>query len=316
MGKKHNPRRGSLQYWPRKRAKRAYARIRSWANLDTTKLLAFIGYKVGMTHLIVKDNTPNSLTKNQNISIPVTIIECPSLKPLALRFYKQTDDGLQVISDFIAPKIDKEVKRKINLQKKKTEIPNEYDDVRLVVYTQPKLTTIGKKKPEILEIAVSGPKEKKLEFLKELLDKEIKLNDVFKENQLVDIHSITKGKGFQGPRKRFGVALRQHKSEKSRRTAGCLGPWTPKKVSFRVPQPGKMGYHQRTEFNKQIIKISNNPEEINPKGGWKHYGVVKNNYLMLKGSVCGPAKRTIIITEPIRPSKKINQFEIVSIIKK
>ncbi len=313
MAKKHHPRRGSLQYWPRKRAKRAYARIRSWPKLDSTKLLAFIGYKVGMTHLIARDNTATSLTKNQNISIPVTIIECPPIKPLSLRFYKQTDSGLKVISDVLAPKLDKELKRKINIKKKKAEIPKDYTDVRLVVYTQPKLTTIGKKKPEILEIAVSGPKEKKLDFLKNLLEKEIKLQDVLKENQLLDIHTITKGKGFQGPRKRFGLALRQHKSEKSRRTAGNLGPWTPKKVSFRVPQPGKMGYHQRTEYNKQAIKISNKPDEINPKGGWKHYGLVKNDYIIIKGSVAGPPKRTIIITEPIRPSNKIKNLEIISI---
>lgn len=313
MAKKHHPRRGSLQYWPRKRAKRQYARIRSWAKIDSTKLLAFIGYKVGMSHLIARDNTPTSITKGQNISIPVTVVECPPLKPLSLRFYKQTDSGLKIISNFLASKLDKELKRKINLQKKRTEIPQDYDDVRLVVYTQPKLTTIGKKKPEILEICVSGPTDKKLEFLKSLLEKEIRIQDVFKENQLLDVHSITKGKGFQGPRKRFGLALRQHKSEKSRRTAGNLGPWTPKKVSFRVPQPGKMGYHQRTEYNKQAIKISNKPNEINPKGGWKHYGLIKNDFIIIKGSIPGPSKRTIILTEPIRPSVKIKNLEVISI---
>ncbi len=313
MSKPHNPRRGSMQYWPRKMAKRAYAKIRSWPKLDNTKLLAFIGYKVGMTHLIATDNTPASLTKDQNISIPITVIECPPLKPLSLRFYKQTHDGLQVISDFYAKKIDKEIKRKIKPQKKKPEIPEKFDYVKLIIYTQPKLTTIGKKKPEILEISISGLLDKKLEFLKPLLEKEIKLQDVFKESQLLDIHAITKGKGFQGPRKRHHVALRQHKSEKSRRNTGTLGPWQPKKVRFTVPHAGQMGFHQRVEYNKQLIKISNKPDEVNPKGGWKHYGIIKNNYVLIKGSIQGPSKRTIIMTEPIRSKNKIKNLQIVSI---
>lgn len=312
MAKAHRPRRGSLQYWPRKRAKRSYSKIRSWPKLDSTKLLAFIGYKVGMTHLMAIDNTPTSLTKGLNISMPITIIECPPLKPLSLRFYKQTHDGLQIISDVYAPKIDKEVKRKINLQKTKKEIPEKYDDIRLIAYTQPRLTKIGKKKPEILEIAISGDKDKKLEFLKPLLEKEIKLQDVFKENQLLDIHAVTKGKGFQGPRKRHGVALRQHKSEKSKRNPGTLGPWQPKKVRFTVPHAGQMGYHQRTEYNKQFIKILK-PNEINPKGGWKHYGLIKNDCILIKGSIQGPSKRTIIMTEPTRAKNKIKNLEIISI---
>ena len=309
----HAPRRGSLQYWPRKRAKRSYARIKSWSKLDSTKLLAFIGYKVGMTHIIAKDNTPTSMTKNLNISTPVTIIECPPLKPLSLRFYKQSHDGLKVICDVYSSKLDKELKRKIKIQKIKKEIPEKFDDVRLRVYTQPKLTTVGKKKPEILEIAVSGPKDKKLEFLKPFLEKEIKLQDVFKENQFLDIHAITIGKGYQGSRKRFGLALRSHKSAKTKRGPGSLGPWQPKKVRHTVPQAGQMGYHQRTEYNKQLFKILNKPELVNPSGGWKHYGLVKNDYIIVKGSVQGPSKRTIIMVEPRRVLRKLQNLEIISI---
>lgn len=314
MPKERHPRRGSMQYWPRKRTKRPYAQVRSWVNLDAPKVLAFIGYKVGMTHLIAKDTTPESLTKGLNISIPATVLECPPLKPLSLRFYKKDNNkGLQAICDVYAPKLEKELKRKMHLQKSKKEIPSVFDDVRLVVYTQPKLTTIGKKKPEVLEIASSGSKEAKLEFLKPLLEKEIKFQDVFKENQLLDVHAVTKGKGFQGPRKRFGLSLRSHKSEKSRRNPGSLGPWQPKKVRHTVPHAGQMGYHQRTEYNRQLIKILNKPTDINPKQGWKHYGLIKNDSAIIAGSVQGPSKRTIILTNAIRPLKRAKNLEILSI---
>ena len=309
----HRPRRGSLQVWPRKKAKRIYARIRNWPKLDGTKLLAFIGYKAGMTHVLAKDLSPNTMYKNQLISIPVTIIECPPLKSLSLRFYKNSHDGLKLISEVFSTKIDKELKRKTTLPKKTAQEPKEFDELRLVVYTQPKLSGLGKKKPEILEIAISGENNKqKLDFTKSFLDKEIILDEVLKDIRLLDVHSITKGKGYQGAVKRFGVTIRQHKSEKTKRGIATLGSWTPKKVLFSVAHAGQMGFHQRTEFNKQNLLISSDPKKVNPKSGFLHYGLVKNHYIILKGSIPGPAKRTIILTPAIR-AKPQHQLEIRSI---
>lgn len=309
----HRPRRGSLQIWPRKRAKRSYARIRNWPKLDGTKLLAFIGYKAGMTHIMAKDLSPNTMYKNQLISVPVTVIECPPLKPLSLRFYKNSFDGLKLISEVFSQKLDKDLKRKIKFTKKTKEEPKEFDDVKLVVHTQPKLSGLGKKKPEVLEIAISGDdKKQKLDFAKSLLDKEIKLEEVLKDIKLIDVHSVTKGKGYQGPVKRFGVTIRQHKAEKTKRGPASLGSWTPKKVLFSVAHAGQMGYHQRTEYNKLNLLIDSDPKKVNLKSGFLHYGIIKNHYIILKGSIPGPAKRTIILTPAIR-QKSQHQLEIRSI---
>lgn len=271
------PRRGSLQFWPRKRSKRAYARIRTW-NGKETKVLGFAGYKVGMSHVGI-DNKFNA----------VTIIECPPLKVSGIRYYKK-DPKLRVVSD-VYPE---------NLGKGRE--PVDFDDIKLLANTQPKLTGIGKKKPEVFELGIGGKKEDKLSLAKNLLGKDIRIADIFKKGHYVDIHSVTKGKGFQGTVKRFGVAIRQHKSEKTKRGIGALGSWTPKRVEFTVPQPGKMGYHLRTEFNKLIVDI--NKEEINPKSGFQNYGVVENDYLIVKGSIAGSRKRLIMITEPIRNRSK------------
>lgn len=311
MGNPHHPRRGSLQIWPRKRAKRPYARIRTWPQLDGTKLLGFMGYKAGMTHLITMDNYPHSLTKGQEISIPVTVIECPPIKIFSLRFYKKTTTGLQLISEVLSSKIDKELQRKIKVPKKTQKEPESFDEMRVAVYTQPKLTRTGKKKPELFEVGISGNPQERLQYAKTLLDKDIKISDIFKEGQHIDAHSVTIGKGFQGTVKRYGVPIRQHKAEKTKRGIATLGSWTPKRVQFSVAQPGKMGYHLRTDYNKLIIKISDKPSEINPKGGFLHYGLIKNDYILLKGSIPGPVKRAITLTEPIRPNKKISlqQYE-------
>ncbi|SRR3989344_3761598 len=313
MARAHKPRSGSLQFWPRKRAKRQYPRVKAWINLADARLLGFAGYKVGMTHVQLIDNRPNSLSKNDIITWPVTIIECPPLKPFSLRFYKKTYYGLKAVSEILSNDMDKELKRRLRIKKTKEnkEAPKEFDELRLLVYTQPKLVGIGKKKPEIFELGLSS---NNLEFAKSLLNKEIKINEVFKEGEFLDIHAVTKGKGFQGPVKRFGISLRAKKSEKTKRGPGSLGAWTPKKVSFRVAHAGQMGYHTRTEVKKQLLMIGNKPEEVNKKSGFPHYGVVKNDFVLVKGSVPGPAKRLIRLAYSLR-DKKQQPITIKSIIK-
>jgi len=294
------PRRGSLQIWPRKRSKRIIPRLRNYKQSKDPKFLAFIGYKAGMTHIQVRDNNPQSLTNSQLITIPATIIDCPPIKPLFLRFYKKTTFGLKTICDFYNDK-----------KKDKKEIPKEFDDVRVVIQTQPKKTSTGQKKPNLLEVDIGGSNEEKLKKAQELFSKEININEIFDEGQILDVHAVTKGKGFQGTVKRFGVKIRQHKSEKTKRGVGTLGAWTPKAVSFRVAQPGKMGFHQRTEYNKQLLKIAK-PEEVNQKGGILHYGNIKNDCILIKGSIPGPAKMPIVLTEA-RRQKKSYPYEIIKI---
>jgi len=306
MPKAHAPRRGSMQFWPRKRAKHSLARVRSWPSLNQAKPLAFIGYKAGMTHLIATDNRLKSLTKNQDIVIPTTIIDCPPMIVAGLSFYKNS----KKVSQILAPKLNKNLAKKIQLPKKevkKLEEIKEFDDLRLLTHTQPKQTPTGTKKPKLLEIALGGSKEEKLEYAKQKLGQEIKIQEVFEPGNSIDTHGINKGKGFQGTVKRFGVMIRSHKAEKTKRGVGNLGAWTPKRVDFRVPQPGKMGYHLRTEYNKQILKISDKPEEINPKQGINHYGFIKNTCLLLKGSIPGPKKRALVLIRSIRPNKKMTQ---------
>jgi len=309
MGKVSGPRKGSLQYWPRRRSKKPYARVRSWPSTAETKLLCFPGYKAGMTHILVTDNRPNSITKGEDLRIPVTVVECPAIKILGLNFYKKTPYGVALSSCVVSQNLDKELKRKIRIPKKtskKIEDIKEFDDVRALVYTQPKKTGIGKKKPDVFEVGIGGGKDKKVEYLKNLIGKEILINDIFSEGQQVDIHAITKGKGTQGPIRRFGIALTSHKAEKARRNPGSLGPWKAQQhIMWKIAHAGKTGYYVRYEKNKWIIKIGDKAEEINPEGGFLHYGLVKNQYVLLKGSIPGSINRLIKMTYPMRSNKKI-----------
>jgi large subunit ribosomal protein L3 len=300
------PRSGSLQFWPRKKAKKPYARIRYFKKSDKPGLSAFSGYKVGMTHVTFIDNKKTSKTKGEEVTVPVTIVECPPIKIISVRFYKKSPYGLRVAKEIMSGKLDKVLERKIVLQKKKTQEPidsvdpKQFDDIRVKVYTQPKLTSIGRKKPEVFELALGGSIDQKFAFVKDNFDKEIPVSSVFHEGQQVDIHGITKGKGFQGTTKRFGTSILPRKTEKDNRGIATLGPWHPAKVLYTVNQPGKHGYFERTHYNHQIMKISEKPEEIQQNGGFLSYGTVKNTTVLIKGSLPGPKKRLVIFTHPIR----------------
>lgn len=307
MGDSHHPRRGSMQFWPRKRSSHSLARVRFWVKESKSKLQGFIGYKAGMTHLMVVDNRPKALTKGEQISMPVTIIECPPITICGVSFYKKSLYGFNKIASILAPKLDKHLSKQFPFPKKAVKTIDdikEFDNLRLLVHSNPAATTLGTKKPKLIEVALGGNKEDKIKLAKELLGKEVKISDVFGAGNFVDVHGITKGKGFQGTVKRYGVPIRQHKAEKTKRGIATLGGWTPKRIEFSVPIPGKMGYHLRTEYNKQIIKMGTEANDVNHSGGINHYGILRNSYILIKGSVVGPKKRAVMLTQAIRQDKK------------
>lgn len=303
MGKKYSaPRRGSLQYWPRKRAARQHARVRN--NNTTVKGLAgFAGYKAGMTHIIATDNRKASTTKGQDISIPVTILECPPLKIAGVRFYSDNGAYGKSAATQVHFEPSKELAKHHNFKKSgtlDTIKPEEHAYASLIVHSQPHLTGIGQKKPQIFELDFVGTVQETIDYAKE--NKEISVSDILKEGQFVDSHSVTKGKGTQGVVKRFGVSLRSHKSEKSARKA-VIAPEGYAKVQYTAPQAGKMGYHLRTEYNKQILAIKE-AKEVQIQGGIVHYGNPKNTVLLVKGSLGGSKKRLITLTQPVRVDQK------------
>lgn len=326
MGRKQGPRKGSLQVWPRKRSAKFLPRV-NWAPINTRlnlshpstssptvsnsahkiNLLGFIGYKVGMAAAFVKDNTEHSMTKNKRIAIPVTLLECPPMKILSVRFYKNGVVANEVLND----NLDKELKKVVRLPAnkhnakeaiEKLEKEHNFDDIQLIVYSEVKKSEL-KKTPDLSEVAISGSIADKLAYIKENLSKEISVTDVFQKN-IVDVRGLTKGKGFQGAVKRFGTRLRFHKSEKGIRRIGSVGPWHPTGIRFRVPMGGQMGLFSRITYNNALV-ASKKFAESDPvaKKVFPNYGLIRTDYVIIAGSVQGPQKRQLLITAPTRPSK-------------
>lgn len=311
MVKPKRPRFGSMGVWPRKRAKNMSPRVRASAKVKEAKLLAFPVYKAGMTRVFAVNTDKNKRMGGQEEVVPATILECPPIKIASIRLYKRKDKAENVFSQ-LNFKTEKEFSRASNVPKtnfaKLEDLeklnPEEYSDITVQVYTMPKNIDL-KKTPETFEVALGGTNKERLEFVKNHFEKTISITDVFKEGQFVDAHGITTGRGFQGPVKRFGVGLKQHKSEKGQRAVGSLGGWSRQgHVMWRVAHAGQTGFHQRVQYNNFIMKIGDKPETVNPKGGFINYGLVKSQFVIIKGSIMGAKKRMIILAEPIRLKSK------------
>ncbi len=325
MSHPHRPRRGSIAYSPRVRARSETPRVRAWPMKKEAKLMGFAGYKAGMSHVIMTDDVPNSLTSGMEISIPVTILEVPPMKVAAIRVYKNTTYGSAAIAEAWTTELDKELNRAMTVPKKH-DLPAALakidqlikdgiaKDLRVVMYTLPeKVTGIPKKKPEIMENNIGGTELKaRFEYAKTLLGKSVNISDVFTNGDIIDVQAITTGKGTQGPIKRWGIQLQKSKHSRagSVREIGTLGPWHPSHVSWRVPQLGQTGYHQRTEFNKRIMQIGKDGKTVTPEGGILNYGIVRNDYVIIKGSVPGPAKRLVRMRPAIRQKKTLPAPEL------
>lgn len=322
------PRRGSLAYLPRGRASHWTPRIRYWPEYEgAPRLLGFAGFKAGTSHVTVVDNRQGSLNFGKEVTFPVTIVETPPLKVAALRFYEMRDKGLRTIGEVWSNDQDKELQRIIKT-------PEKFDDskgwgkvdaakeklveIRAVVASRPRSTTIGRKTPDLFEVKIDGgTAQDQLEFGKKILGKDVKISEVFKEGGEVDVISITKGKGIQGPVKRWGIKKLKHKSRKTVRGVGSIGPWHPHYVMYSVPRAGQMGFAQRTEYNKQILKLGDNGTDVTPKGGFLRYGPIRTEYAVIRGTIPGPARRLVALRYPSRGSPageapKLEQLDLSS----
>ncbi len=312
MGKRaHHPRRGSLGYSPRKRAKRPTGRIRSWITEDRTRIQGFCGYKVGSTHVVMTDDFPNSPTYGEEVAVAVTVVETPPMVACGLRAYRKESGSLKVLKEVWAEELHPDLKRLLPTMKGGKgmagleEVTDQAHQLRLILHTLPRLASVPKKKPELMEFALGGSIQEGLELAGGILGKEVKVSDVFSGGEYVDIIGVTKGKGFQGPVKRWGVKILPPKTRKGHRTAGTLGPWHPAAMMWRVPQGGQMGYHQRTELNKRILKIGSDGKEVTPAGGFINYGIVRGDYVLIAGSIPGPKKRLVRLRPAVRPPRRM-----------
>ena len=293
------------------------ARINFWPVIEaeTPRLLGFIAYKAGMTHVFAIEDRKRSPDFGKEVIRAATVLETPPILICAIRAYTRNVDGLRTLTEAWIKDPPESLERVFTLPenfkaeeglKRIEQDLAKVAKIRVVAVTQPQETSLSRKKPDIAEIELGGGTvQQQFEFAKNLMGKTVTTAEIFKEGQYVDVASVSTGKGWQGPVKRWGVTILQAKGRKTKRGVATLGPWNPHHVMYSVARAGQMGYHQRTEYNKRILKIGKDGKEVTPKGGFLRYGFVRGSYVILAGSIAGTEKRAIRLRFPARPPRNV-----------
>ncbi|WFC98742.1 putative PHD type zinc finger protein with BAH domain-containing protein [Malassezia yamatoensis] len=315
-------------------------------------LTAFMGYKAGMTHIVRDLDRPGSKMHKREIVEATTIIETPPMVVVGVVGYVETPRGLRSLTTVWAEHLSDEVKRRFyknwyrSKKKAFTKYAKKHSEnngqsiarelerirkyctvVRVLAHTQLRNTSLKQKKAHLMEIQVNGGSvSDKVEFAQNLFEKTVDVNSLFTQDENVDVIGVTKGKGYEGVTARWGTKKLPRKTHKGLRKVACIGAWHPANVMFTVARSGQAGYHHRTELNKKIYRIGNGADTnsastefdttektITPMGGFPHYGVVKNDFIMIKGACPGVKKRVLTIRKSHQIHSSRRDLEKVSL---
>jgi len=300
-----------------------------------------MGYKAGSTHVVREVDRSGTKLHKKEVVETVTILETPPLVVVGVVGYTQTPRGLRTLTTVWAAHLSNEVLRRFYknwyrskkkaftkyaknyaADKKTTTIDRELarikkycQVVRVIAHTQISALNLRQKKAHILEIQVNGGSvAEKVDFATKLFEQKVGVDTVFEENEMIDVCAVTKGKGFEGVTTRWGTRRLPRKTHKGLRKVACIGAWHPARVAFSVARAGQNGFYHRTEVNKKVYKIGKKgtdngstefdltKKSITPLGGFVRFGVVNEDYIMLKGAIPGTKKRPITLRKSLRPT--------------
>ena len=167
MPEKSRPRKGSLGFGPRKRATSEVPRFRSWpADDGQSQVQGFAGYKAGMSHVVMINDESDSPREGMEETVPVTILETPPVRAVALRAYENTPYGKKPLTEVWTDEFHGELDRVLDLpdgavgdeeQLREAVETGDVADLRLITHTVPDaVPSVPKKKPDVMETRVGG----------------------------------------------------------------------------------------------------------------------------------------------------------------
>jgi len=237
------------------------------------------------------------------------------------RFYKNYHTAKKRAFTNYAKKYDEKADSKKHVNRDIQRIKKYCQVVRVLCSTQIEKCKLRQRKAHLMEIQVNGGDvTKKVEWAVSKFEAEVTVGEVFQDNEMIDTISITRGKGTTGVIKRFGVTKLPRKTRRGNRKVACIGAWHPSAVKWTVARAGNLGYFHRTQINQKIYRvgagairgIKNNAstetdahiKNITPLGGFPHYGVVNEDFLLIRGAICGPKKRQVTIRKSLLQQTK------------
>jgi large subunit ribosomal protein L3e len=354
------PRHGSMGFTPKKRSRRARGKVKAFPKDDPSQpihLTAFLGYKAGMTHIVRDVDKPGSKVHKKEVVEAVTILETPPMVIVGIIGYIDTPRGPRSLKTVFAEHLSEDCRRRFykNWYKSKKKAFTKYakkwqdedgkksieadlnkikkycSSVRVIAHTQVKILKHRNKKAHIMEIQVNGGTiAEKVDWAREHFEKQIPVEQVFSQDEMIDCIGVTKGKGFKGVTSRWHTKKLPRKTHKGLRKVACIGAWHPSRVQFTVARAGQKGYHHRTEVNKKIYRIGKSllteggkknasteydttAKDINPMGGFPHYGLVKQDFLMIRGCCIGSKKRPITLRKSLGKHGKRFAYEKIAL---
>ena len=215
--------------------------------------------------------------------------------------------------------------------------------VRILAHTQIRQTPLKQKKAHLMEIQVNGGTvSEKVDFGHGLFEKPVEIGTIFEQDEMIDCIAVTKGHGFSGVTSRWGTKKLPRKTHKGLRKVACIGAWHPSHVQWTVARAGQDGYHHRTSVNHKVYRIGKGKDEGNAAtefdvikktitpyvpsitemcestdkysmGGFVRYGDVKNDFVLLKGSVPGVKKRVMTLRKSMFPHTSRKALEKVEL---
>jgi large subunit ribosomal protein L3e len=315
-------------------------------------LTAFLGYKAGCTHIVRDVDKPGSKIHKKEVVEKVTVLETPPMIVVGVVGYIETTRGLRTLTTVWAGHLSDEVKRRFyknwyrskrkaftKYAKKFSEAKEKTVDkelakikkfatvVRVLAHTQISKIHQRTKKAHLMEIQVNGGSiAEKVDFGVSLFEKPVTIDSIFSTSEMIDAIGITRGHGFKGVTSRWGTRRLPRKTHKGLRKVGCIGAWHPPRVAWSVPRAGQKGYFHRCELNKKVYRLGKagkkdaggteydlTEKAITPVGGFPHYGVIHEDWIMLKGNVFGPKKRAISLRKSCFPQTSRSALEKITL---
>lgn len=348
------PRRGSLGFLPRKRTKHHQGKVKTFPPDDQSQkphLTAFLGYKAGMTHVVRDVDKVGSKAHKKEVVEAVTVLETPPMYIAGIVGYVATPKGLRSLTTVWAQHLNQQFLRRLyknwysakkkafsryqklyanrekTIDRELARIKKYCQVVRVVAHTDIKKVRLTQRKAHVMEIQVNGGTvAQKVDWAFNLFEKVVPISGVFHVNDMIDVMSSTKGRGFTGVTSRWGTARLPRKTHRGLRKVACIGAWHPERVSYAVARAGQSGYHHRVERNKKIFLMGEGSNKANattdydltnktitPLGGFVNYGEVREDFLLVKGSVPGHVKRAITLRKPLLPVTYRDALEQISL---
>ncbi|TKR80759.1 hypothetical protein L596_014775 [Steinernema carpocapsae] len=178
-----------------------------------------------MTHILRDVDKPGSKLNKKEVVEAVTIFEAPAMVVVGVVGYIETPKGLRAFKTVFAEHLSDDCRRRFykNWYKSKrkafTKSSKKWQDedgkksieddlnkmkkyctvVRVIAHTQMRVMRHRQRKAHIMEIQINGGSiSDKVNWAREHFEKQIPVDNVFAQDEMIDTIGVTKGHGFKG----------------------------------------------------------------------------------------------------------------------